>query len=62
MACGWEGNRGFGITDFSGLSAYWLKAQVKKMNNPSTLLIGYDTLYLVYYVIRQTKSPKQIKH
>jgi len=34
------------VTDLSGLSIYGLKASVREMSTPLTLLMGYGTLYL----------------
>jgi len=38
------------VTDFSGLSIYALTAYDKQMSTPPTLIVWYDTLYLVLYI------------
>jgi len=44
VSCNWEGNRRFGVTDFSGSSTYGLTTYGGEMSIPLTLLVGYGTL------------------
>jgi len=39
------------VVDFSGLATHGLKAYVRKMRSPPTVLMGHDTLCLPYIAV-----------
>jgi len=55
MPCGWEGNRRSGVALAMRHRLQWFihlrtHGLDKQMSTPPTLLVWYDTLYLVLYI------------